>query len=461
MNGSFSCIRRANICLVAALIACGWASQQAQGQANNGQAGVVVDASGVLRKSIQSDPTGQLTRQRLAAAKSALSHEVAEPSALRKVSLNRLEKALAALVQSDRPPTVEMRYLAGLTRVKYVFLYPDSGDIVLAGPAEGWMEDLSGRVRGMITGRPVIELQDLAAAMRLYPPEGDGGIVIGCSIDPTAEGLARMQEFLRQIGTTIGPNDQDHIVEGLRTSLGLQNVRVLGVSPTTHFAQVLVEADYRMKLIGIGLERPPVRMASFVDKANPSDVGRNALQRWYFTPNYDCVRMSDDALAMELVGDGVKLVGEDEVVSAGGDRRRASKGSRASQAFVADFTRKYPELASKEPVYAQLRNLIDLSIVAAYLQQQGYYDQVGWTASTLRDEQQLPIETYRAPVQVETVVTAVWKGITLMTPVGGGVNVQAELALDPSRMLPDEEGQVQKVRESTPVELAEGQWWWD
>ena len=40
--------------------------------------------------------------------------------------------------------------------------------------------------------------------------------------------------------------------------------------PKTHFAQVLVEADYRMKLIGIGLEQPPVRMVSYVDRANPA-----------------------------------------------------------------------------------------------------------------------------------------------------------------------------------------------
>jgi len=28
--------------------------------------------------------------------------------------------------------------LAGLQRIEYVFLAPDSKDIVLAGPAEGW-----------------------------------------------------------------------------------------------------------------------------------------------------------------------------------------------------------------------------------------------------------------------------------------------------------------------------------
>ena len=41
-----------------------------------------------------------------------------------------------------------MRYLAGLLRVRYVFYYPDSKDIVLAGPAEGWVADPAGRIVG-------------------------------------------------------------------------------------------------------------------------------------------------------------------------------------------------------------------------------------------------------------------------------------------------------------------------
>ena len=48
------------------------------------------------------------------------------------------------------------------------------------------------------------------------------------------------------------------IAGGLRDALGLQNVRVLGVDPDTHFAHIMIEADYRMKLIGIALEQPAV-----------------------------------------------------------------------------------------------------------------------------------------------------------------------------------------------------------
>lgn len=161
-------------------------------------AGIFVDPQGVLRKRTFDDPTGQLTQERLNAAKSSLDPKVATRSTLRKISLNRLEKALQDRQALGRGATEEMRYLAGMTRVQHVFFYPDSGDIVLAGPAEGWMSDLSGRVVSMSLGQPVLELQDLVVALRAYPPQGaddhvddaDSGRarVIGCSIDPTPEG---------------------------------------------------------------------------------------------------------------------------------------------------------------------------------------------------------------------------------------------------------------------------------
>jgi hypothetical protein len=239
-------------------------------------------------------------------------------------------------------------------------------------------------------------------------------------------------------------------------------VTVNGVSPKTNFARVLVEADYRMKLIGIGLETPPVHMVSFVERANPAQVSKNALFRWYFVPDYQCVRVSNDNLAMELVGDGVKLIGEDELVSSSGGRQASvNKGNRASQAFVLSFTKKYAELAERSPVYAELRNVIDLSVVAAYIRQQDYYAKSGWTMPLLGSEKGFAVEVQNAPQQVESAVAAIWKGNRLTTPIGGGVQIEAELAVAKHNRLADENDKVSKLREETQLHLAPGQWWWD
>ena len=281
--------------------------------------------------------------------------------------------------------------------------------------------------------------------------------MVGCSIDPTQAGLARMQQFLRQLGSRF-PGNTKVIVDGLRNSLGMQVVTITGISPRTRFAHVMVSADYRMKLIGIGLEKPPVKINSYVDYARKQE----GLVRWFFTPNYETVRVSDDKLAMELVGNGVKLVGEDEIVNPDGTRRAVGKTVGASRKFVDGFTRKYPELAAKEPVYAHLRNLIDLLVAAAFIQQQDFYGQAGWNMDLFIDENKFKTEFFNAPKEVATAVNAVWKGNKLMTPVGGGVDIKPTLALASDRLLTDEGGRLKKLHDQIDIgQLKQDAWWWD
>jgi len=444
--------------LYSAVVTLATSSVFGQGQGN----GVVVDADGVLRTRVFPDPTGMLTRQRLAAAQAALVPDMARPSKHRKVSLNRLEALVAERLASGQGLTDDMRYLAGLTRIRNVFFYPETQDIVIAGTAEGFMTNTAGRPVGIHTGRAILELQDLVVAMRAFPPSGQRAEAFVVSIDPTPEGLAKMRQYLVNITGRVTPADDQRIAMGLRENLGLQDVRIEGIPRATHFAQVMLEADYRMKLIGIGLENPPVRIPSYVSRANPRSVARNALQRWYFTPNYDCVRVSDDELAMALEGEGVQLLSEDQFVQADGGRAVSTSIDRASQEFVGTFTAKYAELAAREPVYAQLRNLIDMSIAAAFIQQRDYYGRASWQMTVFGSEARFPVETYPEPKRVETAVNAVWKGNTLMTPVGGGVSIRPLLALASDRIKPDEKGDLKALHEQTGIEsLPKDRWWWD
>jgi hypothetical protein len=426
-------------------------------------AGIVIDPNGVLRTQIFMDQAGQLMWRRNAAAFAAANPKAAKVSKLRKVSLNRLEAAVKKRTDEGQQLTDEMKSLAGLTRIQYLFYYPDTKDIVIAGPAEGWAPDLSGRIRGLTSGRPVVQLDDLVSALRAFPPGGKATSIISCSIDPTQEGLQRMQEFLRQIGSRATPGDTETIVTGLKQSLGLEKVTIKGVPANTHFAQILVEADYRMKLIGIGLETPPIKqLVSYIERAKPSSVSKNALERWFFVPDYECLRVTEDDSALELIGDGVKLVNADEVVAADGSRAKSGTIDAASRDFTQNFTKKYPELAAVSPVYSQLRNCIDLAMLAAFMQQKDYYAKAGWEMPLFGSETAYPVRTLSAPQQVETAVASVWKGNHLMTPIGGGVEIRATKALARENAQGDSEGKVAAERDKVDLKgLAKDQWWWD
>jgi hypothetical protein len=426
----------------------------------NSVGGVLIDPEGVVRMRSFADPTGVLHRQRAAAARAALDPKLATRTPLRKVSLTRLEAALKDKLAHGGQATDEMKYLAGLTRVQFVFYFPETGDIVLAGPAEGFAADLAGRVRGIESGQPTLQLDDFIVALRAFFGNGaQKAPLISVSIDPTQQGLANMQQFLRQVGSRATPGQTRFIVNGLRESLGLQTIQLTGVAETSHFAQVLVEADYRMKLIGIGLQRVG-RMQSWVDRTSAAAISRNALQRWYFVPDYECLRLSEDEQAAELVGNGVKLISADELVTSDGSRQQSGLSDRASKAFTEDFTRNYAAIARQAPVFTELRNIIDLSIVVALLAHQKLPEKANWKMEAFLDEGAYAVETLNVPRQVETAVAAVWRGNRLLTPIGGGVRIQPRKAIDSAQV--DLEGTVGKARDSVDIKnLAAGQWWWD
>ncbi|MCL2303954.1 MAG: DUF1598 domain-containing protein [Planctomycetaceae bacterium] len=422
--------------------------------------GVFINADGVLA-SVRLVP-GPLPVQQTT---SALPSDIARKSEMRLISLNRLEQAI---IDNNGKITEEMRYLCGILRLKYVFFYEETGDIVVGGPAEGWTVGRDGAIVGQSTGLPVLELEDLVVALRAYPANGSKTGVVGCSIDPTTEGLARMQAFTRNFGPmSSNPYEAEQqkvrFVNGIRETLGYHDIRVDGIAPNTHLAQILVAADYRMKLIGLGFENPGVRMATYIANANPASMGNNALIRWYFVPDYECVKKTDDGNAIEFVGNGVKLVDEAEMVKASGERRSAGRTNRASQQFVKSFTSQYPKIARAAPVYAQLRNVIDMLVCAAHIQKEGFYEKSGWSMEYLGCETNFPTETYRTPERVDSVVARVdgSNGTQFGAPVSGGVVIQPENALDTNLAKASDKQLIEKTKERVRLDLAPGQWWWD
>jgi hypothetical protein len=424
--------------------------------------GVAVDAEGLVTYVAMRDPDGRLARERLAAAKAAVPADLMSSSVSRKVSLNRLEAAIKTRIDEGKSPDEAMRNLAGLQRVESVFFYPERGEIVIAGPAEGWMDDAVGRVVGVSTGRPTLRLDDLLVALRAYPPDGPALPLVGCTILPPKNAWERFVAFQRTIPNVIPQAAREEtaakIAQGSREALGLAEIRVLGISDRAHMGAVMVECDYRMKLIAVGLEPPPVKLKTYLDLLNGAPK-RQSAQRWWFTPDYECIRATDDGLAMQLVGDGVILREENQLVSRDGELTPDGTVDGAAQAFAAGFTRNYDAIATASPVFAELRNSIDLLVVAAYVRDRKFCVESGWDMALLLDEERLPTQTCITPREVESVVNVVWKGNRLLAPTGG-VTIHPQEALKTDR-LPDEGGKLARERDEVAKEFEASRWWWD
>ena len=71
---------------------------------------------------------------------------------------------------------------------------------------------------------------------------------------------------------TIG--DPGTTAANIEQTLGPQQITFSGVPATSHFARVLVAADYRMKRLAMGFEPSPVRgLPSFLQMMQPPAAG--------------------------------------------------------------------------------------------------------------------------------------------------------------------------------------------
>lgn len=427
--------------------------------------GVYIDGQGVLRRALSETPEGSLTSLRDASAAAHAGRDLRRSSPLRKISLPRLEKQVQFALALGRQPTEAMQVLAGLERIQYVFVYPESDDLVLAGPAGDWRIDKAGRVLSVRSGLPVIRLDDLVVVFRHMLRAGDARF--GCLITPRQEGLARIQEFLRQSSRRpLRPGERKAWLEQLRSQLGLQEIEVYGLEPGTRAARVMVEADYRMKLVGMGLEEAVPGVVSYLDslRLGPGDAPPPmGVLRWWFALDYDAVQASPDRLAFAIHGQGVKVLSENERLTAAGERVHTGQSEELNRQFARSFTQHFEALAAKYPIYAELRNIAELALVGALIRHQALAEKAAWHMTCFGDPESYRVPLSAAPRTVETVVNhRVFHQKTVVAGVSGGVAIDPAPLVSAYAVAEERGGTLAAQRTSAaPAPLQDDAWWWD
>ena len=421
------------------------------GIVNNRVGGVQVNVEGVVSKL---DDAGRIPlRDTLRKMHAAPSADLAGKTEMRMVSL----KALEAAVKQSKEKVAEnlpdeLRFLAGIQRIQYVFIYPEENDIVLAGPGEGWKVDDRGAIVGATTGRPVLRLEDLLVALRTVESARSGSIT--CSIDPTPEGRQRLDALLSK-----QTQYSNHVLGAIRKAVGPQTITVTGVPPESHFARILVASDYHMKRIGMKLDPSPVKqLPSFVDILKQDNVPLdNMMPRWWMACDYQPLARSEDGLAFELRGRGVKVMTEEEVADAHGNVSAAGRSNSAAQKWADLMTKNFDELATKEASFGELRNLMDMCVVSALITKEGLLAKANCSLPTLTEANSpLGYLALQPAKTVETQVSSLKRGREYIITASGGVEISSWAAADktePSAAV----GQVrQKAKPASKVARA---WW--
>lgn len=359
--------------------------------------GVMINAEGVLAQ-----PTAEeqkLLRDRYTKEWKPVPEGLNNPVGERKISLRAIEEAVAKAEQDvayDLPD--EIRFLAGIQRIQYVLIYPEQNDIVLAGPGEGWKIDDRGNYVGVTTGRPVLRLEDLLVALRTVENARQGGITV--SIDPSQEGRQKYAQLSRGI-KRVTPQ----VLVSIEKAFGPQNITITGVPDTSRFARTLVGSDFQMKRIAMKLTASPLKgLPSYLDmvKQDRSAI-TNLMPRWWMACNYEPIGKSADGLAFEIRGQGVKVMTEDDAIAADGTVKPTGKANASAQKWADLMTAQYDELSVKEPIFGELRNLMDLSVVSALIAKENLLDKAHLEIPTLQNSNsKLELVKFQAPKTVPT-----------------------------------------------------------
>jgi hypothetical protein len=417
---------------------------------NRAVGGVAIDAHGVLLLPGIADFKG--LREAILADSAKPSGDLAASVEMRKISLRALEAALQEARASGKDKlSDELFFLAGMQRIQYVIVLPEENDIVLAGPGEGWKVLDNGYVVGVTTGLPVLRLDDLLVALRTVENARRGGLT--CSIDPTEQGLRQFAEVEKASGGRMTPG----IVSALAEAMGPQKITVTGVPDTSRMARVLVAADYRMKRYAMELDKAPVPgLPSYLGmlKAKKA-VSNNALPRWWMACNYEPLLKSADGLAWELRGPGVKVMSEEEVVE-GGKRKASGKSGGISQQWADAMTAKYGEMSVKDPVFGELRNVMDLCVVSALIAREDMLHRVKLELPNILSEKDgAPIQAFNAPKEVATQCSLTKSGNKFIINASGGVEINSWSVVEKF----EESADMGKLREKAAGNQGKALWW--
>ena len=413
--------------------------------------GVKIDAQGVLTG--ESYALDKNLRDQLIKSLSSADGDI-QKAGLRMISLKGLEAQVAKSQAQGTPLPADVQFMAGLQRLEYVIVDEKNNDIILAGPGEAWTVTESGAVVGKDSGTPVLHLEDFIVAMRsVNDARQDRGISV--SIDPTEAGARTLQRMLRGL-KSFNPNMADQVAE----AYGPQQITLTGVPKNSRYSQILVAADYKMKRLSMGLEAAPIDdFPSLLELAQRKDARfKSAAPRFWMECNYEPVAKAEDNSVWQLRGTGVKALTENDYYNADGERKATGKTNKFAKQWADSMTERFDELAQAEPVFRELRNLMDMSVAAAIIEQQGLLGQVSLELSNIAGSSETPVSVpvWNVPTTVPPQCSFVQLSRSWLVTASGGCQVDSWAVAENTEVVPA----ITDVAANAMTRTAD-RWWWN
>ena len=158
-----------------------------------------------------------------------------------------------------------------------------------------------------------------------------------------------------------------------------------------------------MKRLGMNFDPSPVKgLKSYLEMTAAGSAPKNMMPRWWMAANYEPLAKDPEGLAWELRGQGVKCMAEEDFITSSGQAQGTGKANPVAQKWADTMTSKFDELSDNCAIFRELRNCMDLSVVASLIEKENMADKADCRLTLLMDAKQLPIAEYNVPKQVDS-----------------------------------------------------------
>ncbi len=174
--------------------------------------------------------------------------------------------------------------------------------------------------------------------------------------------------------------------------------------------------------------------------------------------NYEPLAKDPEGLAWELRGQGVKCMAEEDYISASGQAHGTGKANPTARKWADLMTAKFNDLSDHLAIFRELRNCMDLAVVASLIERENMADKADLRLTLLMDANQLPVTVYNAPKQVDSKASFVKRSHDYLISASGGVQFQPWAIIQNSK---DDAKPSAARSEAITAAKRSTSWWWD
>jgi hypothetical protein len=165
-----------------------------------------------------------------------------------------------------------------------------------------------------------------------------------------------------------------------------------------------------------------------------------------------------DRTVFQWRGPAVLAQSENQFIAARGQRIPTGVAEPINQEFAENLTRHFDELAKRDVVFGDLRNVFDMALATTVMQTEDWWRRCQWDGGLLRRPGVYPLEVLPVPREVESVVAhRVYNQRQIVVQVAGGVQVDLPAVLKAAREETTQFSIPQLPKESGITD----NWWWD